>query len=183
MQTYRNSSLGFSISYPSSWEAVPAPWMKQFMSRAKGTSEKLAEYIAQGSQPFLIAQNPNVPPGVAIPAVKCQAYNPASIAAAGGIDGVLSSMIRYSQQAYPDFEVNEFTPECVMAGVVGTKMTVSMTVLNPEGNSFHGKTEMHFLPTPSFVFLVALTATSDPSLRPTEELLQIVRSIRLGRRA
>ena len=105
--------MGFSISYPDHWSVVPAPWVRQLMARAATTSEKLAEYLSKGGQPFLVAQDPGAPPDVAIPAVKCQAF--------------------------PDFEVLACEPEC----------------------------------------MVAVSATSDPSARPEQDLLNIIRSIRL----
>lgn len=179
MQTYRNDVLGFSISYPEHWSVVPAAWIKQFMGRASATSARLAEYLSRGSEPFLVAQDPTAPPHVAIPAVKCQAYNPDVIAAAGGIQGVLSIISSQSKQVFPDFEVLEYMPECLVGGVKGARMVSSMTVLNPYGEAFHGKSEFYFLPTPAVVYMVAVTATSDPALRPERDLMNILRSIRL----
>lgn len=179
VQTFNSSQLGFSISYPDSWQVVPAPWMRQFIGRAKNTSAKMAEYLATGSPPFLIVHDPTVPPGLAVPALKCQAYSAAAIAAAGGIPAVFASMLGHMQQAFPDFELHEFSPECVVAGVVGGRLTASMSVLNPEGESFHGLSELLFLPTRAYVFSIGLTATSDKAYRPEEELAEIKRSIRL----
>ncbi|MEZ5507217.1 MAG: hypothetical protein R3F38_15140 [Gammaproteobacteria bacterium] len=180
MKIYTNDTLGFSITYPDHWTIVPAAWIKQYMGRASATSEKLAYYLSNGSQPFLVAQDPSVPPGLAIPAVKCQAYDPAAIAAVGGIRGVLSLVVSQSTEAFPDFEVLECVPECVVAGVKGARMVASMTVLNPEGEAFHGMSEFYFLPTQAVVFMVAVTATSDMAYRPEQELMGIIRSIRLN---
>ena len=87
---------------------------------------------------------------------------------------------RHFQQAFPDFEVREYVPEFVMAGVVGAKLVTAMSVQNPEGDSFHGITEMLFLPTKRYVFSIGLTATSDPAFRPESEFSEIKRSIRLS---
>jgi hypothetical protein len=179
MQIYKSTALGFSISYPESWQVVPAPWMKQFMGRAKGTSEKMAEYLAAGSPPFLIAHDPNVQPGLAIPALKCQAHHAAAIAGAGGVPSVLASIVGHMKQAFPDFELHEYALECVVAGVAGARLTAAMSVTNPEGESFHGLSEMLFLPTRQYVFAVGLTATSDMAYRPKAEFAEIIRSIRL----
>ena len=179
MQTYKNDVLGFNISYPDHWSVVPAAWIKKFMGRAAGTSEKLSECLAKDGQPFLVAHDPSAPVHVAIPSVKCQAYIPAAIAAVGGITGILSLISEQSQQAFPDFKVLDYVPECLIAGVKGARMATSMTVLNPEGEEFHGKSDFYFLPTSKFVFLVAVSGTSDPKFRPEQELMNIVRSIRL----
>ena len=180
MRTFKNAALGFCISYPDSWQSVPDPWMRQFLGRAKSTSEKLNEYIAKGSPPFLVAHDPSVPAGLAIPAVKCKAYTLSSVEAGGGIHALLGSLGRHFQQAFPDFEVREYVPEFVMAGVVGAKLVTAMSVQNPEGDSFHGITEMLFLPTKRYVFSIGLTATSDPAFRPESEFSEIKRSIRLS---
>lgn len=179
MQTYKNDVLGFRITYPDHWTIVPAAWMKQFLGRAAATSEKLSECLAKGGQPFLVAHDPSAPPDVAVPTIKCQAYSPAALASLGGIPGALSLIAKQSQQAYPDFTVIDCVPECLVAGVKGARMVTSMTVLNPEGESFHGKSELYFLPTPGVVFMVAVSATSDPEARPEQDLTNIVRSIRL----
>ena len=179
MQTYKNNVLGFRIAYPDHWSVVPAAWMKQFMGRAARTSERLSECLAKGGQPFLVAHDPSAPSDVAIPAVKCQAYNPETIAAVGGIPSILSLIATQSQQAFPDFTVLDFVPQCLVAGVKGARMVASMTVLNPEGEVFHGKSEFYFLPTSAVVFMVAVSATSDPEVRPEQDLTNIVRSIRL----
>lgn len=179
MQIFKSSQLGFSISYPDSWQVVPAQWTKQFMGRAKNTSSKLAEYLSNGSPPFLVVQDPHVQPGLPIPALKCQAYSAAAVAAAGGIAGVFESMTGHLQQAFPDLEIHEYHPECVVSGVVGGRLTASMSVLNPEGESFHGLSEFLFLPTNVYVFAISLTATSEISYRPVEEFTAIKRSIRL----
>lgn len=179
MQTYKSTALGFCISYPESWQLVPAPWMQQFMGRARGTSAKMADYLATGSPPFLIAHDPGTPSGLAIPALKCQAYGAAAIASAGGLAAVLARMIGQMEEAFPDFELREYVPECLMAGVVGARLTSAMSVVNPEGESFHGLSELLFLPARQYVFAVGLSATSDLSQRPEAQFADIKRSIRL----
>jgi hypothetical protein len=107
MQHYNSSILGFSIFYPEHWTVVPGPWIKQFIGRASGTSEKWVEYLAAGSPPFLIAQDPTVAEGLAIPAVKCKAYSTTSIAAAGGIQLALAGATEQLKQAFPDLELRD----------------------------------------------------------------------------
>lgn len=179
MQTFKSASLGFSISYPDTWQLVPAAWTRQFIGRAKNTSEKLAEYLAAGSPPFLAVQDPHVPAGLAIPALKCQAYSSAAIANAGGLGVVLGNVVDRMNEAFPDFELHEFSPECVLAGSIGGRLTASMSVINSEGESYKGHSELLFLPTSYYVFAVGLSATADLAYRPEEALSSIKRSIRL----
>lgn len=179
MQTYKNTALGFSISYPVSWQIVPDPWIKQFMGRAKSTSSKLADALAAGRPPFLVAHDPHALTGLAMPAVKCQAYNLASITDSGGVPAVMETIVGHLKQAFPDFELREYVSEYVVAGVVGAKLVSAMSVKNHEGESFHGLTELLLLPTNRFVFSVAFTATSDQIYRPEEVFTEIKRSMRL----
>lgn len=92
---------------------------------------------------------------------------------------MLQSMIGHMQQAFPDFEIHEHSPECVVAGVVGGRLMVSMSALNSEDESFHALSELLFLPTRTFVLAVGLSATSEMSYRPEKEFVEIKRSIRL----
>lgn len=179
MQTFKSSQLGFTICYPDSWQVVPAQWTKQFIGRAKNTSSKLAEYLSAGSPPFLVVHDPHVQPGLAIPTLRCQAYSAAAIAAAGGISGVLQSMTGHLRQAFPDFEMHEYSPECLVSGVLGGRLTASMSALNAEHESFHATSEILLLPTKAFVLAISLSATSEMSYRPENEFIEIKRSIRL----
>lgn len=179
MKIYNNAALGFSISYPQTWQAVPAPWMKQSSGRASSTSAELARILEQARAPFLFIQNPGVAPGFAIPSVKCQAYSHAAMASAGGISGLMSSTQQILEQAFPDYELLEYQPEYLVAGVVGAKLFAAMSVKNPEGESFHAASELLCLPTARCCFIVGLSATSDENYRPTREFTEIVRSIRL----
>lgn len=158
---------------------MPSGWAKHFAMRAKHTSEKLAEYLDSGSQPFLVVHKLDAQDGYAIPAVKCQAYALNAIAAAGGVYGVIESTIRHSEKAYPNFKLEELEREMLVAGTIGSKLTVSMSVLNEEGESFRGLTEMYFIPTRDLVFLIALTGASDDNARPKSELSEILRSVRI----
>lgn len=180
MQTFSNAALGFNISYPDHWNAVPAAWIKQFVGRAKGTSEKLAEFLASGTPPFFVATDPHVRSGLAVPGIKCIAHPLTVIEAFGGVPKYLSYSSRLMKQAFPDYEERGLDDELVMAGVIGGRLVAAMSVKNPEGASFHGLTELFVLPASDYVFTIALTATSDPAYRPDEQLADIRKSIRLG---
>lgn len=179
MRQYNNSALGFQISYPENWEVVPAPWVKQFNSRAKHTSEKLAEFLEKSRAPFLILHNPNVAAGLAVPAVKCQVFNLSAISQAGGLENLVGSAISALKQAFADAEIREYAPECIVAGVVGSRLVATMSVSNEEAVWFHGLTEMLFLPARRYLFLVSLTGTADGDHRPSEDFKRIIRSIRI----
>lgn len=179
MQTFRNTSLGFSVSYPDTWQAIPAAWVSQFAGRAKSTSSRLAEILEASGQPFLLAHDPYSNPDLAISAVTCKAYSRASVEAAGGLSKVMMGAADQMKVACPDFELREYIPEFVMAGTIGTKMVAAMSVLNEDGESFHGLSELLFLPKESYVFCVALSGTSDANRRPENVFNDIKASIRL----
>lgn len=179
MKTYTNDTLGFSISYPEAWQAVPAPWMRQQAARAKSTSAELAEMLEQARAPFLFIQDPAVAPGLAIPAVRCQAYSPAAMLAAGGIAGLMASVQASLAQAFPDYALLEHQREYVAAGTVGARLLASMSVRNPEGDAFHAASELLCLQGTRCLFVVGLSATSDEAARPAAEFAAMVRSIRL----
>jgi len=180
MKTYRNAALGFGIAYPDWWQAVPAPWMKQQYRRSESTSAELARMLEQAHAPFLYLQDPAVAPGLAIPTVKCQAYSPAAIAAAGGIPGLMGTIQTMLAQAFPDYRLLEYQPEYVVAGAVGARLLTAMSVKNPERESFHAASELLCMPAARCVFVVALSATSSEEHRPAEEFAEMVRSIRLA---
>lgn len=179
MKTYRNDTLGFEIAYPDSWQAVPAPWMKQQTARGKSTSAELAEMLEHARAPFLFLHDPAAPTGQAVPTVRCQAYSPEAIAAAGGLTALIVSIQRNLEQAFPDYELLEHQPEYLVAGVAGARMLVSMSVTNPDGASFHAATELLYLPTPRVLFVLGLSASANEAERPVETFREMVRSIRL----
>jgi hypothetical protein len=179
MKIYKNTVLGFSIGYPESWQAVPAPWMKQNSGRASSTSAELAKILNQARAPFLFIQNSGVASGLAIPSVKCQAYSPAAIASAGDMSGLMSSVQQNLKEAFHDYELLEYQPEYLVAGVVGARLLTAMSVKNPEGESFHAASELLCMPTAQCCFLVGLSATSIEAYRPVSEFMEIIRSIRL----
>ncbi len=179
MKTYTNAALGFSVSYPESWQAVPAAWMKQQNARSKSTSAELAKILEQARSPFLFIQNPAVAPGLAIPTVKCLAYSLAAIASVGGVPGLIADTQKNLREAFPDYQLIELQSEYLVAGVVGARLVTSMSVKNPEGESFHATSELLCLPTRRCLFIVGLSATSSEAHRPVQEFAEIVRSIRL----
>jgi hypothetical protein len=179
MKLFSNKKLGFSISYPAHWEHMPSPWVKQFMSRAKGTSEKLSELIEKYKAPFFLTHDPNLVPGLPINVVKCNVYNSNAFSASGGIANTLLSGQNIFKEAFPDYELLEFEPEFLFAGVVGVKMAMTMSVKNEEGDSFHALSEVFYLPASNYIFAVGFSGTSNLLLRPVSEFEKMQRSIRL----
>lgn len=179
MKTFRNDTLAFELSYPDTWQAVPAAWMKQQTARGASTSAELADMLKQAGAPFLFLQDPVAAPDQAVPTVRCQAYSPAAIAAAGGVAGLMVSIQKNLEKAFPDYELLEHQPEYLVAGVAGARMLASMSVKNPGGASFHAATELLYLPTPRVVFVLGLSASANAAERPEETFREMVRSIRL----
>lgn len=179
MKTYRNDTLTFEISYPDSWQAVPAAWMKQQTAQGESTSSALAEMLRQARAPFLFLQDASPPPGQAVPTVRCQVYGPETVAGTGGVAALMVSIQRSMEKAFPDYELLEHQPEYLVAGVAGARMLASMSVKNPDGASFLAASELLYLPTPRALFVLGLSGSANEDERPEETFREMVRSIRL----
>jgi hypothetical protein len=95
------------------------------------------------------------------------------------VAGLMVSIQKNLEQAFPDYELLEHQPEYLVAGVAGARMLAAMSVKNPGGASFHAATELLYLPTPRVVFVLGLAASADAAERPEETFREMVRSIRL----
>ncbi len=180
MERYTNASLGFSLEIPQGWVLLPAPWAKHFLQRAAATSEELARVLEQASAPFLSIHLPQDNPAAAIPTIQCTAKPASILSMVGGVTGVLDLTIPQMQAAFPDLEIVERQDTCIVAGARGAHLKMNMSVKNDAHDSFHCTSDLYVLHNARAVFLLGLSASRDPALRPAAEFQAILRSIRLA---
>lgn len=182
MNYYSCPAFGFRIAQPQGWEVLPAQWVHAYLGRAAPTSEALATLLqeAQTHEPFLLMHKPAEDPMLAMPTVQCKATPIAAMMAQGSMSDLLKSIEAKMLTAFPDFAVSLLSDEYLVAGSMGGRMIASMSVKNAEGQSFHCISESLFLPTKRFLFIIGMSATSDPQRRPEADFQEMVRSIRLG---
>lgn len=182
MHYYTRPALGFRIAQPEGWEVLPTPWVHSYLGRAAPTSAALARLLlqAQTHEPFLLMHKPAEDPGLAMPTVQCKATSMAAMAAQGSMADLLRNITEKMAGAFPDFDVSFTSDEYLVAGSTGGRMVASMSVKNADGQSFHCLSESLFLPTKKFLFMIGMSATSDPQRRPEADFRDMIRSLRLG---
>jgi hypothetical protein len=179
MKKFSNKSLGISISYPESWQEISGPWIKNFLGKAKLTSEKLQVHLQECQGFVLVVHDCNVKVGLPFPTLKCRIYDIFSVKAGGGLHAVLEQLNKIGKQSHQDFELLEYTKEYLVAGVIGARVMSRMTILNEHGEEFPTMTESLYLPTSRYLICVSLSATSIMDFRPVDVFENIVKSIRL----
>lgn len=176
------AKFDFRIARPQGWEVLPAPWVHAYLGRAAPTSEALANLLheAQSHEPFLLMHKPAEDPGLAMPTVQCKAIAIDAMTAQGSMMDLLQSIIAKMSAAFPDFSVESLSDEYLAAGSKGGRIVAAMTVKNTEGHAFHCVSESLFLPSQKFLFMIGMSATSDPRRRPVVDFQTMINSIRLG---
>lgn len=179
MQSFRNAALHFSIDVPPGWVLLPGAWAKKLKMTGAATSEGLAHTLSKASEPLMSMYLPQENPIAAVPTVQCTVKPTSIMSAFGTLGSVIEATIPQLAMAFPDFELLERFDTLLFAGVRSAYMKSSMSVLNEEHVRYPCMSELYICHSPQAIFMFGFTGSSDPALRPTDDMAAIKRSIRL----
>ena len=174
--TYRNESLGFSISKPETWAFLPTQWVANIKNRVNHTSEEYQELLHQAQVPFVYFQFDHQEADFAYPTVQatCRPIKPVN---KKDRKFMLGQQILTLTDNFEDFSLIESTHNGFISQCPANISKFRFSIQNVEGTKFSCLARSYTIFVRHLAFTIGLSGPSNGPYVCNEEFDGILKSI------
>jgi hypothetical protein len=133
--TYRNESLGFSITKPNNWFFLPTQWALTIRNRAEPSNEELQEILKNAQTPFVYMHFDHGKNNQVYPTAQasCRPINRTNQLER---ENILELQMEQLGKIYHDLDIIESSADGLICQCPTNIIKATLTIRNEEGNSF-----------------------------------------------
>jgi hypothetical protein len=174
--TYRNESIGFSITKPDNWIFLPTQWALTIRNRTEPSNEELQEILKYAQTPFVYmhfdhGQNDQVYPTVQ---ASCRPINPIKQSER---EDLFNQQIEQFKKIYPGIQFQETSASGLISLCPTNIIKAVITVRNEEGGEFECLNRTYTIFAGYLGFSLALSGPVDGPYAFHDEFENILKSV------